>query len=173
MHRVNHTSIAATACLSLLATACSLPEGEFPSLAKRPYESAEPVTEPPAEPEALSTSLPDSLRSELDALVAQHLAAEAAFRAGLPAARQAAQSGAASPPGSEGWVVAQMELSRLEKLRADSLAALAGIDRLVAGERDRGADAGLIALMTPYQEKVQGGVDAQTAILVELINLPG
>jgi len=173
MHRVNRTSLALAACLSLLATACSLPEGEFPSLAKRPYETADPVAEPPTAPETLSTSLPDSLRIQLDALVAQHVTAEAAFRAGLPATRQAAQSGAASAPGSEGWVVAKMELSRLEKLRADSLAALAGLDRLVSGERDRGADAGLVALMAPYQEKVQQGVDAQTAILVELANLLG
>jgi hypothetical protein len=153
--------------------ACSMPAGDFPSLSKRPYENADPIAEPPNAPASLSTSLPDSLRNSLSALTARHDAAEAAFRAALPAARQAAQSAAGSATGSEGWVNAQMELSRLEKKRADSLAALAEIDRLVAAERDKGADDGLTALMAPYQDKVRRDVEAQTAVLIELTNLIG
>lgn len=173
MHRVNRKNITLLAGFSLLLGACSLPEGEFPSLAKRPYESADPVAEPPAEPASLSTRLPDSLRTQLEALVARHNAAEAAFRAALPATRQAAQSAAGSATGSETWVVAQMEISRLEEKRSESLAALAEIDRLVTGERDKGADAGLTALMEPYQQAVQREVDEQTGILVDLARLTG
>jgi hypothetical protein len=173
MDRVNRSNFGLMIGASLLLGACSMPEGDFPSLSKRPYESADPIAEPPSEPVALSTSLPDSLRNSLSALTAKHDAAEAAFRSALPAARQAAQSAAGSASGSEGWVNAQMELSRLEKKRADSLAALAEIDRLAAVERDKGADDGLTALMAPYQEKVRREVEAQTAILVELTNLIG
>ena len=173
MHRVNRTLLAliAGACLSL--GACSLPEGEFPSLAKRPNETTEPVAEPASEPQILSTRLPDSLRTQLERLLGKHETADSAFRAALPAARQTAQSAAGSASGSENWVVAQMEVSRLEEKRSDSLSALAEIDQLAAGERDKGADAGLIALMAPYQEKVRRAVDAQTEEIVKLTNLIG
>ncbi len=173
MDRVNRTLLALLAGFSLSLGACSLPEGEFPSLAKRPYETADPVAEPASEPQVLSTSLPDSLRAQLDGLVGKHAAAAAAFQTALPAARQAAQSAAGAAAGSESWVQAQMEVSRLEEKRSDSLSALAEIDRLVAVERDKGADEGLVALMTPYQEKVRRAVDAQTALIVELTNLIG
>jgi hypothetical protein len=173
MDRVNRIAIALLIGFGPLLGACSMPEGNFPSLSKRPYENADPIAEPPSEATTLSTSLPDSLRNSLSALAARHDAAEAAFRNALPAARQAAQSAAGSAAGSEGWVNAQMELSRLEKKRADSLAALAEIDQLVAAERDKGADEGLTALMAPYQEKVRREVEVQTAILVELTNLIG
>lgn len=173
MQRVNRTLLALLAGSSLSLGACSLPEGEFPSLAKRPYETADPVGEPASEPQILSTRLPDSLRAQLDELVAKHAAAEAAFQTALPAARQAAQSAAGAAAGSESWVQAQMEVSRLEEKRSDSLSALAEIDRLVAVERDKGADEGLVALMVPYQEKVRRAVEAQTALIVELTNLIG
>lgn len=173
MHRIPRLTITLAAGSGLLLGGCSLPDGEFPSLAKRPYETGAPIADPPMEPETLSTSLPDSLRIRLDALLARHGVAETAFRSALPAARQAAQSGANAAAGSESWVVAQMEVSRAEQKRADSLAALAETDLLVSAERDRGADAGLIALMTPYQEKIRREVEAQTAIIVALSNLPG
>lgn len=173
MHRIPRLTIALVTGSGLLLGACSLPEGEFPSLAKRPYETGAPIGELPTEPEILSTSLPDSLRAQLDALLARHAAAEAAFRSALPAARQAVQSGAGAAAGSESWVIAQMEVSRAEQKRTDSLAALAETDLLVAAERDRGADAGLIALMAPYQEKIRREVEAQTAIIVALSDLPG
>lgn len=173
MHRINRITIALVTGFGLLLGGCSLPEGKFPSLAKRPYETDAPITEPPMEPEILSTSLPDSLRTQLDALLAKHTAAETAFRNALPAARKAAQSGAGAAIGSESWVIAQMEVSRIEQKRTESLTALAEADRLVSAARDKGADAGLIALMTPYQENIRRAVEAQTAIIVELSKFPG
>ncbi len=173
MVRVNGIAITLLLGTGPLLAACSMPEGDFPSLSRRPYETADPIAEPPDRPAVLSTALPASLRQSLSALTAKHDAAEAAFRSALPAVRQAAQSAAGSATGSESWVNAQMLLSRLEKQRADSLAAMAEIDRLVAVERDKGADEGLIALMAPYQEKVRREVEAQTAVIVELTNLIG
>jgi hypothetical protein len=173
MDRVNRNIFALLIGVGSILGACSMTEGDFPSLSKRPYENADPIAEPPSTATSLSTALPDSLRDSLSALTARHEAAEAAFRGALPAVRQVAQSAAGSIPGSEGWVNAQMELSRLEKKRADSLAALAEIDRLVSARRDKGADDGLTALMAPYQERVRREVEAQTDILVELTNLIG
>jgi hypothetical protein len=173
MDRVNRNIFALLIGIGPLLAACSMPDGNFPSLSKRPYETADPIAEPPSTATSLSTALPDSLRDSLSALTARHEAAEAAFRVALPAVRQAAQSAAGSVPGSEGWLNAQMELSRLEKKRADSLAALAEIDRLVAAEREKGADDGLTALMASYQERVRREVEAQTDILLELTNLIG
>ncbi|MGL5837054.1 MAG: hypothetical protein ACRCY3_00980 [Sphingorhabdus sp.] len=166
-------TILSIAGLGLCVTGCSLPQGDFPSLAKRPYETGDPIAEPPSQPRIVSTSLPDALRNPINALVARHETAEAAFRDALGATRRNAQAAAGSAVGSERWVSAQLELSRLEKKRAGSLDALAEIDRLIAAERDKGADAGIIALLEPSQEKVRREVDAQTAIVVELTNLIG
>ncbi len=152
---------------------CAMEDANFPSLAKRPYESSDPIAEPPSEPEILSTSLPDALRAQANAIVARSDAADAAFQGALPATRQAARAAAGAATGSERWVAAQQEVSRLEKRRAGSLTALAELDKLVAAERDKGADSGLVALLTPFQEKVRRDVEAQTAAVVELTNLIG
>jgi hypothetical protein len=173
MLHLNQRNIVFLIGCSLLTGGCAMQQGDFPSLAKRPYESKDPIADPVGQPATYSTSLPDSLRNQLNSIAARHDAAEAAFRGALPVARQAAQSAAGSAMGSEGWVKAQMELSRLEKKRADSLAALAEIDRLVTSERDKGADVGLIGLMAPVQQRVQREADAQTAILEELTRLIG
>lgn len=168
MPRVNRTPFIVIILSSMLAGGCSLPKGEFPSLAKRPYESSDPIAEPPAEPAQLSTTLPEALQAQLGAVEARHRAADAAFAAALPATRAVAISAAGSAMGSEAWVNAHLQLSRLEEKRADSLGAQAEVDGLIAAERLRGADAGIIALMEPYQQRIQAGVEAQTAALEEL-----
>jgi hypothetical protein len=58
-------------------------------------------------------------------------------------------------------------------MRADSTAALADIDKLIAAERLRGSDAGVIGLMEAYQQRVQRAVEAQTAVIMELTNRIG
>jgi len=173
MPRVNRIAFAALIVSSLLAGGCSLPKGEFPSLAKRPYESSTPIAEPPAEPAQLSTALPEALQAQLAGIEARHRAADAAFDAQLPATRTVVATAAGSPMGSEAWVNAHLQISRMEKKRADSLAALAEIDGLITAERLRGADGGIIALMEPYQQRVQAAVAAQTAALTELTNRLG
>lgn len=173
MPRVNRTPLALIVLASLLAGGCSLPKGEFPSLAKRPYESSDPIAEPSAEPAQLSTSLPSGLQAQLTAIEARHRAADAAFKADVAAARGVAATAAGSAIGSEAWVNAHLQVSRLEKARADSLAALAEIDALIATERLRGADAGIIGLMEPYQQRIEAAVAAQTATVTELTDRIG
>jgi hypothetical protein len=173
MHRVNRIPFALLAGCSLLASGCSLPKGDFPSLAKRPYENSDPIAEAAAEPTQLSTSLADNLQSQLLALESRHSAADSAFRAALTGARESASAAAGAATGSESWVNAHLQVTRLEKMRADSTAALADIDKLIAAERLRGSDAGVIGLMEAYQQRVQRAVEAQTAAIMELTNRIG
>lgn len=173
MNRVNRISLAILSVASLLAGGCSLPQGDFPSLAKRPYESSDPIAEPPAEPAQLSTSLTDEVQGRLSALESRHSIADAAFLKALPSARAVAKAAAGAPTGSESWVDAHLQVTRLEKTRADSMAALSDIDQMIAAERLRGADAGTIGLMEAYQQRVQRAVEAQTAAIVELANQIG
>lgn len=173
MYRVNRIPFALLAGCSLLASGCSLPKGDFPSLAKRPYENSDPIAEAAAEPTQLSTSLPYELQSQLLALESRHGAADAAFRAALSGTRESADAAAGAATGSESWVNAHLQISRLEKVRADSTAALADIDKLIAAERLRGSDAGVIGLMESFQQRVQRAVEAQTAVIMELTNRIG
>jgi hypothetical protein len=163
--------------LSLIATlglaACSTPQGEFPSLSKRPYEKADPVEEPPVDSQPLSTRLPDSLAEQTNALLARSGASAAAFARALPAAQSAARGAAGSAKGSEPWVQAHVILSRLDASRSDGVAALAAIDQLVTGERETGADAGIMRLLVAIQSEIAGDVSAQNAQIGALHRLIG
>ena len=75
--------------------------------------------------------------------------------------------------GSESWVNAHMLLSRADAARSDSVAALGEIDRLIAGEREKGADAGLVSLLSVPQSQIAALVNAQTAEIERLSRLIG
>jgi hypothetical protein len=115
---------AALAAASLLA-GCA-PSGDFPSLAMRPVER-DPAAEPerPAPPQAPADP---QLTGRIGELLAQVRQGETAFRAALPDAQRAAR--AAGGAGSESWIAAQQEISRLEAARAPTVTALAELDRL-------------------------------------------
>ena len=173
MFRVNNPAYSLPVIAALLLAGCSLPEGEFPSLAKRPYETSEPVSEPPAEPEQLTTTLPANVAAAVNLLLARHQKAESAFRSNLGGVRKAAQSAAGSAIGSESWASAEVELSRLEVARGDSVAALAELDKLIAEQREQGADSGLLGLLAEPQSRVAADVGAQTAEIEALARLIG
>jgi hypothetical protein len=150
--------------LSILSlSACSTPDGDFPSLAKRPYESADPITEPEAAPTIATTVLPASLSANTKRLLERDQIANAAFERAHDAAESTARAGSGAAIGSESWVQAQMVLSRLDAARADSVTALGEIDRLVAIERTNGADAGLIGLLETAQARIAASVANQEA----------
>jgi hypothetical protein len=66
-----------------------------------------------------------------------------------------------------------MIVSRAEGARADGVAALSEIDQLIARERDKGADKGLIALLAGPQSQLAAIVDEDTAEIDRLARLIG
>ncbi len=135
------------ASLALFLSSCSSigQDGRgYPSLARRPAETArvggEVTTEPageaaettPADP-ALSQQLAD-----LSGKVRQGASAFDALYAQVAGPISAASGAAVS---SEAWVAAQVDLARLEHARYDSVSALASLDTLYA-ERMKALAAG-------------------------------
>jgi hypothetical protein len=159
--------------VTLLLCSCANVEGDFPSLSKRPYETADPVAEQNAVPAPLTSALPADLKARIDDMVARNRKAHAAYEAAIPAARSAAQSASGASAGGESWVNAHMVLSRADGARTDAVAALSEIDQLIAHERDKGADAGLIALLAGPQGQIAELVNAENAEIERLAKLIG
>lgn len=134
-----------------LVAGCAQP-GDFPSLKPRPVEQLttdEPVRTAPA------VAADPALDARIAELLAQARRGEADFEAALPTARRrVAAAGAAE---SEGWVVAQQALSRLEAARAETVIALGDLDRLAL------AQAGQPANSAQYQALLQA-VDTVAAM---------
>lgn len=155
--------------IALLA-ACSTTEGEFPSLERRAYESNAPITEPVSQT-AVAVSLPPDFAAKADALLARHRAAKSAFGGGLGSVQSVASSAAGNSPGSESWVNAHVQLSRLDKARADSVAAAREFDSLIS---EAGAlDSAFVALLTAAQKPVVDDVTAQNDEIDRLSRLIG
>jgi hypothetical protein len=153
----NHSTRFALLCLALLLSGCSTPEGSFPSLERRPFETEAPVAESvvPAAP----TALPDLLADKIMVLSKRHNAASASFVNGLPNMQRIAAGAAGRAAGSEAWVNAHLQLSRLDKQRLDSVAALSELDGLIADQID--GDTGYVALLVEVQEKIAAEVAMQ------------
>jgi hypothetical protein len=160
-----------TLCLAplILLAACGTTEGEFPSLGRRPYENQAPSPAPQAPPAPLG--LPTELAAKVDALDRRHQSARAAFERDLPSVQALASRAAGSAAGTEGWVNAHLQLSRLDKARADSVAVVREFDALIAGEGDR--DSNLVPLLTDAQKPIANTVAAQNAELERLSQLIG
>ncbi len=170
-----------TACIyttllsSVFAGCASPPEGDFPSLAKRPFED-QPVTAPPAAPTPAPQQLPPALAGDMAALEARVTKAAAAFNARLPAARSRANSARGAAPDGESWLAAHAQLSRLDKTRADGVAALAEIDRLVTAQLETQLSNGgppYSQLMIPRQRRMADIIDRQSAIIDSLSQIIG
>lgn len=172
MHRINQIFLPLAAIAALTLGGCASASGDFPSLAKRPYEKANPVEEV-AVAETLTTTLSADLQRQVDALLSRSSMAHAAFENALPSVRATIQSAGNPVTGSESWANAHTALSRTDSLRADSVAALGEIDRLVAREREKGADSGLVALLTAPQQIIAGRVTAENAEVERLTQLIG
>ena len=125
------TRLAAPGLALLLLSACAT-GGEFPSLAPRPVEQLsmeEPVRVDPA------VAPRPALRSQAAALLAAARAGDrnfdAAYARALPIVRRA------GPSGSDSWIQAQEQISRVEAARLDTSKAVADLDRLVAEQADQ------------------------------------
>jgi hypothetical protein len=154
----------------IVLTACAADEGKFPSLDRRPYESRNPVTAPEA-PQPAPVALPAELAARVDALNARHKAAQASFAKDLPTVQSVASSASGGSPGSESWVNAHLQLSRLDKVRADSVAVVREFDTLISEQAD--ADSDLVPLLTDAQRPVADAVAAQNAEIERLSRLIG
>jgi hypothetical protein len=173
MYRINLTFLSLAAVASLTLAGCASVEGDFPSLAKRPYEKVNPVEEPVAIAETLTTQLSAELQRQIDALLSRSSAAHAAFESALPSVSSTIQTAGNFATGSESWANAHSALSRTDSLRADGVAALGEIDTLIARERENGADRGLIALLTAPQLIIAERVTAENAEIERLTQLIG
>lgn len=140
-------------------------EGDFPSLAKRPYEDAatnsNPVS-PPASPAV--AALPGALQLAVDKAVRQSSLAHAKFLRNLSGVKRLVNNARGSAISSEAWVAAQMDLSALEIGRGPSISALADIDgmyisRLEAEYIDK--DSGGAAIIAEKRELIQQQVKSQ------------
>lgn len=164
------TKLAPTVLVVLLLSACSTTEGQFPSLERRPYESNAPISAPEAAP-AAPTELPAQLQAKVDALTRRHGAAQADYQRKLPAVQALASRASGSAPGTESWVNAHLELSRLDDSRADSVAVVREFDSLIA---DQGKiDSSLVPLLSNAQQPVVDMVAGQNAEINRLSRLIG
>jgi len=154
----------------IMLAACSTTEGEFPSLERRAYESKAPITEPEALT-AVPVTLPRDIAAKVEALLARHRVAQSAFAAGLGSVQSVASSAAGNSPGSESWVNAHLQLSRLDKLRADSVAVVRDFDSLIS---DTGSvDSAFVDLLTAAQKPVADDVATQNDEINRLSRLIG
>ncbi len=161
---------------ALILSACAAPQGEFPSLLRRPYETKAPITAPVPPENAVLAVLPADLRAKAEALAARHRAAQIAYRDLLPQSDNAARAASGTAVGSEAWVSAHLQVSRLDKARADSKAALAEIDRMITAQMNadiQGNSPDIAALLMPYQNRLATDTAAQDAEIERLSALIG
>jgi hypothetical protein len=154
----------------ILLASCGSIEGRFPSLERRSYENVDAITAP-ITPPAAPVSLPVELKAQVDALLLRHQIAHAAYLGRLDAVRAVAARAAGSAPGSEAWVNAHVILSRLDKMRDDSVAAVRAFDGLIADASV--GDSGLVALLTDAQKPVADDVAVQNDEIRRLSRLIG
>ncbi len=144
-------------------SACSMQEGDFPSLAKRPFEDNKPVTSP--EPSAPSVSRPSSeVQTLVDTAMAQSNAAHSQFLKDLRRVTGHVNAARGSAMSSERWVVAQMDLAALEIVRGPSVSALADIDRIYTSQMNRSFDdenAGGTAMVESKRQEILAQVKQQ------------
>jgi hypothetical protein len=155
--------------------------GDFPSLAPRAVErdltgGSAPVgcpgTEDAVAPAQTAEAQPVPVNPDpqLGARVAELLAAaragQADFARALPAANRAASRAGAA--GTENWIAAQQEISRLESARTRTVGALAELDALAIRRSDQPvAEADYQALLTAAED-VRALTEAQQAELDRL-----
>lgn len=156
--------------VALLLNACSTTEGQFPSLERRPYESNAPVSVPETASDVV-LELPQQLQAKVDSLTQRHAAAQDDFQRKLPVVQALASRAAGSAPGTESWVNAHLQLSRLDQSRADSIAVVREFDSLIAEQGK--ADSTLVPLLSKAQQPVSEMIAEQNAEIDRLSRLIG
>ncbi len=156
------------------------PQGRFPSLASRTMErdltgGSAPVGCPdgeerapaPAAADASPAPVPDpQLAARVAELLTTARAGQSTFADALPRAK--ASSARAGAAGSETWIAAQQDISRLEAARARTVDALAELDALVVQRGMAAVDQAGLDSLTAAAEEVRGIAEAQQAELDRL-----
>lgn len=140
--------------------------GPFPSLAPRPIEQAL-ANDTPAPPPPLIPSDP-AVSARIEALERRARAGDRAFTPALATARAAVGNGGAA--GSEGWVAAQLAVSRAQAERGETTAALGELNALAVSLAAATPPASQIDLARAVAtlEEVKGIAGAQEAALAAL-----
>ena len=152
---------------SLIALAgCAAPGGGAPSLAPRAAEAIDPRV-PIPDPPTQGTPSAD-LAAELDSLVALAVAGDEAFRAAAANAERIA--GAAGPPQSESWILAQQALSAAIAARAPVTRAMGDVDSIAARRIQQlgGIGAADLAAIEAASARVQAIDSAEAATIDRL-----
>lgn len=167
--------------VALLLLAGCAPQADPPSLAPRAVEreftGAPPPTGPCAEeqdgcyrpaatPEPPPVADNAALRARIVDLSAAATKGQTAFAASLPAANAAAAK--AGERGSDSWVSAQLELSRLEALRAATADAVASLDALAIERAKQPTSAADLAALTAAADEARRISDTQEAEIARL-----
>ncbi len=158
--------------LPIIPAACAS-AGETPSLAPRPMEyelSGRPIppcltagaeAAPPA-PVAAAPAEDAELAARIEALVATARAGQRDFAEIL--SRAQASSARAGAAGSESWIAAQLDVSRLEAARARTAGAAAELDALILARSDAPAtNPDDLQRLTAAAEEVRALAAAQEA----------
>ena len=154
--------------IPVLMAGCAAP-GDYPSLAKRPFEKppANPSTPPP------ETAVPSdpALLARIAEALKQATGGVADFEAALPAARDAAQRGSAATEGSDPWIEAQMAVSLLERTLEPARNALAALDdeRRILEQRPGSPDLAAIEAAIAQVEDIDTRQTASVRALLALL----
>lgn len=125
------------AALALFLSGCAGAPQSYPSLAKRPVESA-PVAKisPPSAPVPADAAL----SAEITKYVGQADKGAAAFDSAYAKADKAVRAASGAAVSSDAWIAAQVTISALESARNDSVSALASLDTLYVQRSNAVAD---------------------------------
>lgn len=141
------------ALLPLLAFlgGCAGDRGEFPSLAPRPVERL--LTEEPVAAPAPAIADDPAVARRVAELLGRAREGDAAFEAAIGGARRAVAGAGAA--GADGWVAAQVEITRAGAARAPTVIALAELDALAIARARQPTSAADTALVTAAVAEVQ------------------
>jgi multidrug resistance efflux pump len=147
--------------VALLLSGCAGAHESYPSLARRPIETA-PIAEVTT-PAPVVVAVDPKLAAEIAQLKVQAEKGRAAFDTAYARAEKLTGAAAGAAVSSDAWVAAQQAISNLEAARNDSISALASLDTLYVERTKAVADG-----------KAQGGTEAIDAVrTVVLANVDG
>jgi hypothetical protein len=167
MTHIRYSLLLVTAMLP----ACTSTQDLFPTLEKRPFETATTENILPVAPRETANRLPSELAEKVTAIDTLFNSALSNYAALLPEARRVAAGAAGSAMGSENWVNAQLIVSRLDGARADAALAQSQIDQIMTQQLDaesRSQDPLLSPLIAPLQQRIAKAVVAQNEELERL-----